>query len=116
MFTHNLQDYMMDHEMTAQVARACSFGYAVPNACPGPIAKGAGVPHLYYADPVEGVDYYGKLIEPTTFVDITARMATKIRMLKAHACMGVADGASTGWTITLGRCRRGANGAGCRPG
>ena len=85
MFTHSLQDYMMDHEMTAQIARACSFGYAVPNACPGPIATGAGVPHLYYADPIEGVDYYGKPIEPTTFVNITATMNTKTRMLRQHA-------------------------------
>ena len=85
MFTHSLQDYMMDHEVTARIARTCSFGYAIPNACTGPIANGSSVPHLYYADPIEGVDYYGKPIEPTTFVNISATMNTKTRMLKQHA-------------------------------
>jgi len=85
MFTHSLNDYMMDHEETAKIARTASFGYAIPNTCPGPIVKGSGVPHLYYADPIEGMDYYGKAIPMSTFVDISTTMNAKTKMLKAHA-------------------------------
>lgn len=85
MFTHSLQDYMMDHEVAARIARTASFGYAIPNTTPGPIAKGSMVPWLYYADPIEGIDYYGQPIPPTTFVDITKTMATKTNALKKHA-------------------------------
>lgn len=85
MFTHSLDDYMMDHEMTARVARSATFGYAVPNTVAGAVAKGSMVPYLYYADPIEGVDYYGNAISPSTRVNITATMNTKSRMLKAHA-------------------------------
>jgi len=85
MFTHSLDDYMMDHEIAARIARAVSFGYAIPNTCPGKLSAGACVPHLYYADPVEGIDVYGHPIAPSTYVDISAAMATKTKMLKCHA-------------------------------
>jgi LmbE family N-acetylglucosaminyl deacetylase len=85
MITHSLQCYMMDHEMTALIARSASFGYAAPNATTGPIHPGSRCPHLYYADPVEGVDVYGNRITPGTYVNISSTMATKTRMLKAHA-------------------------------
>lgn len=84
-FTHSLQCYMMDHEVTAQIARTVTFGYAVPNSVPGPIPTGSCVPHLYYADAIEGMDAYGQPLHPTTSVDITTTMTTKTRMLKAHA-------------------------------
>jgi len=85
MFTHSLQDYMMDHEVAARIARTASFGYAIPNTCPGPIAEGSMVPWLYYADPIEGIDYYGQPVPPTTFVNITATMTAKTNALKKHA-------------------------------
>ena len=84
-FTHSLVDYMMDHEVTAQIARGVTFGYAVPNTSPGPIPNGSMVPYLYYADPIEGMDIYGQRVEPTTYVRITNSIATKTRALKAHA-------------------------------
>ena len=84
-FTHSLDDYMMDHEMAARIARTVSFGYAVPHIAPGTVRKGSCVPHLYYADPIEGMDYYGNPIKPGTYVNITGAMATKTKMLKCHA-------------------------------
>lgn len=83
--THGLEDYMVDHEETARIARSVTFGYPVPNVAPGSIPKGAAVPHLYYADPIEGRDVYGNQIAPTTIVDITEAMAIKAKMLQAHA-------------------------------
>lgn len=85
MFTHCLQDYMGDHEETAKLARSASIGSFVPNAAIGPITSGAGVPHLYYADPASSLDYFGKRAKATTLVDITQTMATKEQMLKTHA-------------------------------
>jgi LmbE family N-acetylglucosaminyl deacetylase len=83
--THGLEDYMIDHEETARIARSVTFGYSIPNVAPGPIPKGAAVPHLYYADPIEGKNAYGNRIDPTTLVDVTETMTVKAQMLKAHA-------------------------------
>jgi LmbE family N-acetylglucosaminyl deacetylase len=84
-FTHNLQDYMMDHEITAQLARTAAFGFFVPNTTSGPIAPGSGVPHFYYAAPAGIIDYYGNRPPATTYVNISTTMETKAEMLKAHA-------------------------------
>ncbi len=83
--THSLEDYIIDHEVTARIARTITFGYSIPNVAPGSVPKGVGVPHLYYADPLEGKNVYGDPVEPTTIVDIGASIRTKTKMLKAHA-------------------------------
>ena len=85
MITHSLVDYMVDHEQTARIARSASFAYSTPNVCPGPIVKGSGIPYLYYADPIEGVDVYGDRIVPRTYVNIAETISVKTRALKAHA-------------------------------
>jgi LmbE family N-acetylglucosaminyl deacetylase len=84
-FTHALKDYMMDHEMVSLLARAASFGYGAPNASSHPRSGDAGVPYLYYCDPVEGIDPLGREITPTTFVEITQQLARKMQMLSCHA-------------------------------
>jgi 4-oxalomesaconate hydratase len=84
-FTHAAKDYMMDHEMVSLVCRAASFAFGAPNASTHPLLPGAGVPHLYYADPVEGLDPYGQTVTPTTVIDITGQMDRKADMLAAHA-------------------------------
>ena len=85
MFTHAASDYMIDHEETSRLARGASFLYAAPNASTQPLPAGAGIPHLYYCDPVEGIDPLGRAVVPTTIVDITGHMELKTRMLAAHA-------------------------------
>jgi LmbE family N-acetylglucosaminyl deacetylase len=85
MFTHSLQDYMLDHEETAKLARSASFGSFVPNTCTGAIRDGAGVPHLYYADPAGTLDYFGNRPVATTYVNVSSVMPTKEKMLKCHA-------------------------------
>lgn len=84
-FTHAAKDYMMDHEMVSLLARAASFLYAAPNASELPLREGSRVPYLYYCDPVEGVDPLGRLVEPTTMVDITDQLDKKTEMLACHA-------------------------------
>lgn len=85
MFTHAQQDYMLDHEVTAQLARAASNGCIVPNCGNGPILSGSTIPHLYYADPVGIVDHDGKLAPCSVGIDITSVYAKKMDMICAHA-------------------------------
>ena len=84
-FTHAPSDYMMDHEMVHRLARAASFAYGAPNVSTLSVPEGAKVPHLYFCDPIEGIDATGQLVTPTTRIDVTKQMETKTRMLVAHA-------------------------------
>ena len=83
--THAPKDYMMDHEMVSLLARAASFVYASPNVSPHPLGSGSGVPHLYYCDPVGGIDPLGHEVKPTTLIDITRQIDKKLAMLACHA-------------------------------
>jgi LmbE family N-acetylglucosaminyl deacetylase len=87
-FTHSPDDYMIDHEMTSRLVRTACFGAPVPNVLTGSQDAAEvlpAVPHLYYADPLEGIDIFGRPIEPDLIIDITATMALKEKMLGAHA-------------------------------
>ena len=85
-FTHPRHDYMLDHEQTHLIARAATFGFAIPNAHPTPVPAGARVPHLYYCDPLAGRDpYRGDEVRPDVTVDVTAVHERKLQMLACHA-------------------------------
>jgi LmbE family N-acetylglucosaminyl deacetylase len=83
-FTHSAQDYMMDHVVVSQLARAASFAYSAPNITTVPLREGSAVPHLYYCDPIEAIDPLGHPVEPTTVVDITGQLEQKSQMLACH--------------------------------
>lgn len=81
-------DYMSDHEMTSRLVRDACFGASVPNytTCqwePAPPLK--KIPHLYYVDAIEGLDYFGNAIKPQFIVDISATFELKLKMLACHA-------------------------------
>jgi len=81
-------DYLCDHETTSRLVRDACFGAPAPNYLTG--AKDAApplaaIPHLYFMDPVGGVDREGRSIEPDFFVDVTAQMEIKTAMLAEHA-------------------------------
>jgi len=84
-FTHPLKDYMMDHEMTAALARGGSFLYGAPNASAFPRLPQSAVPHLYYVEPGGGTDAYGNAVTPTTLIDISPVAQVKEQMLACHA-------------------------------
>ncbi len=84
-FTHAPKDYMLDHEQASLLARAASFLYAAPNVSAFPVQGGSPIPYLYYCDPVEAIDPLGRLVEPTTLVDISAQLDKKVEMLACHA-------------------------------
>jgi len=85
--THSASDYMPDHEMTSYVARAAAFAAPAPNFLRD---RGHGpplerIPHLYYADAVEGKDPLGRALPPAFCVDISKVIETKSQMLACHA-------------------------------
>lgn len=84
-FTHSPLDYMMDHVVTSQLARAASFVYGAPNASALPLREGSGVPYLYYCDTFEGIDSLGEPVQPNVWVDISAQLEKKSQMLACHA-------------------------------
>jgi LmbE family N-acetylglucosaminyl deacetylase len=84
-FTHAPSDYMLDHEQASLLARAASFLFAAPNVSAFPVKEGSAIPYLYYCDPVEAMDPLGRLVEPTTWVDVSAQMDRKVEMLSCHA-------------------------------
>ena len=52
-------DYMADHEITSQLVRAACFDAAVPLYETPKHKAIERIPHLYYVDPIEGVDIFG---------------------------------------------------------
>jgi LmbE family N-acetylglucosaminyl deacetylase len=83
-FTHSPLDYMMDHVVTSQLARAASFVHGAPNISTLPLREGTCIPHLYYCDPLDGIDTLGKPVEPTTRIDIGGQLEKKAAMLTCH--------------------------------
>jgi LmbE family N-acetylglucosaminyl deacetylase len=85
--THSPSDYMPDHEMTSYIVRAAAFAAPAPNFLRDRGHKPAleRIPHLYYADAVEGKDPLGREIPPSFCVDISKVIETKAQMLACHA-------------------------------
>lgn len=81
-------DYMSDHELTSRLVRDACFAASVPNYVthqPSPAPILAKIPHLYYVDAIEGIDYFGNPIEPQFVIDITSTFDLKLKMLACHA-------------------------------
>jgi LmbE family N-acetylglucosaminyl deacetylase len=85
--THSPADYMLDHEVTSTIARAAAFGAPMPNMFRdrGHQAPIDHVPHLYYADPIEGKDPLGRPVEAGFCIDIGTTIELKQGMLCRHA-------------------------------
>jgi LmbE family N-acetylglucosaminyl deacetylase len=81
-------DYHCDHEATSVLVRDACFGASAPNyhtSAQNPATPLAAIPHLYFVDPVAGVDRMGTLIEPDFVVDVKSVFAKKRQMLEQHA-------------------------------
>jgi LmbE family N-acetylglucosaminyl deacetylase len=80
-------DYLADHEMTALLVRDACFGAAAPNYQTtgfGDPPALTWIPHLYFMDPIEGLDREGRPVTPDFTVDVTSTFATKRAMLACH--------------------------------
>jgi N-acetylglucosamine malate deacetylase 1 len=84
--THAPNDYMSDHEMTSLLVRNASFYAPIPNYETKAGAAGctSKIPYLYYAQPLEGIDIFGKEVTPQFYVDISEWMQQKSEMLACH--------------------------------
>jgi len=81
-------DYMLDHEMTGVTVRAACFGAPIPNFWtrdPDPAPPLKSVPYLYYVNPLEDKDIFGRPFPPQFVVDITGVQAEKEKLLACHA-------------------------------
>jgi N-acetylglucosamine malate deacetylase 1 len=81
-------DYMSDHEFTSRLVRDACFAAPVPHYRThawDPAPPLAQIPHLYYVDPLEGIDHLGQPIEPGFILDISATIELKLQMLACHA-------------------------------
>jgi N-acetylglucosamine malate deacetylase 1 len=81
-------DYMSDHEVTSRLVRDACFNASCPNYAtlqwdPAPATQ--KIPHLYYVDAIEGIDWYGKPQPIEFIVDISATFERKLEMLACHA-------------------------------
>jgi LmbE family N-acetylglucosaminyl deacetylase len=77
-------DYMVDHETASRLAQTACFCCGVVNVETPGAEPFEPIPHLYYADPVEGKDKLGMPVKPTMIVNISSAMDTKEKMLGCH--------------------------------
>jgi LmbE family N-acetylglucosaminyl deacetylase len=83
-FTASPSDYMQDHEMTGTIVQAACFASGVKNLeVDEPFFE--PIPYLYYCDPLEGKDIFGKPVIPSMYVNITSEIEIKEKMLACHA-------------------------------
>jgi LmbE family N-acetylglucosaminyl deacetylase len=82
--TGSPEDYHPDHEATSILVRDACFASTVRNYETGPAKALEHIPHLYFMDPIEGRDRWGKRVAPGFGVDISAQFETKMAMLAKH--------------------------------
>jgi LmbE family N-acetylglucosaminyl deacetylase len=81
-------DYMSDHEQTSRLVRDACFGAPIPNYATrqwDPAPPLTRIPHLYYVDAIEGIDYFGNPLSPGFVIDVTSTFDLKLQMLACHA-------------------------------
>jgi LmbE family N-acetylglucosaminyl deacetylase len=83
--THSPTDYLLDHEVTSTLGRAAAFDAPMRNVFMGHGHVMDAIPHLYYADPIEGKDMLGRDVEPAFCIDIGTTLELKAEMLCCHA-------------------------------
>ncbi len=81
-------DYLCDHEATHLLVRDACFIAPIPNYAtrqwePAPALS--KIPHLYFVDPIEGIDREGKPIPADFHVDVSEVFNQKRAMLACHA-------------------------------
>jgi LmbE family N-acetylglucosaminyl deacetylase len=78
---------MCDHEATCQLVRDACFAAPAPNYSTrgdDPSTPLPAIPHLYFMDPIGGVDRDNHPVAADFYVDVTSTFATKKAMLAEH--------------------------------
>ena len=102
-------DYMSDHEMTCRLVRDACFNAPIPNYTTqewDPAPPLDHIPHLYFVDPIEGTDWFGRPAECGFIVDISSTLQTKLDMLACHSSQREWLRRQHGIDEYLEKCRR----------
>jgi len=83
-FTQSPSDYFVDHEDTSRLVWTACFAGGMPNIEIAGVEPFEPIPCLYYVDAQDGKDKFGEKIKPNIFVDISAVIETKEKMLCCH--------------------------------
>ncbi len=83
-FTLSPADYMIDHETASRLALSACFACGVVNIETPGADPFEPTPYLYYMDPIEAKDAFGRPVEPGMIIDIGSAMETKEQMLCCH--------------------------------
>ncbi len=81
-------DYMSDHETTSTLVRDACFGASAPNYATHaswPVPALPAIPHLFFMDPIGGVDRENRPVAADFYVDIGTTFETKRAMLAEHS-------------------------------
>jgi LmbE family N-acetylglucosaminyl deacetylase len=81
-------DYLCDHEATSALVRDACFGASASNYATWAESAApalAAVPHLYFMDPIGGVDRDQRPVIADFYVDIGPQFETKQAMLAEHS-------------------------------
>ncbi len=85
--THSPEDYMMDHQLTADLMWDTCFNASIPNYVTNqadPAKPTKRIPFLFYADAVGGRNRFGEKVHIDFYVDIGSSIGVKERMLAQH--------------------------------
>jgi len=85
--THPPEDYMSDHEITSRLVRNGCFVAPAPNydtSSYSPVRRSSQIPYLYYAQPAENKDIFGRAVYPSFYVNVSDQMETKQMLLACH--------------------------------
>jgi len=80
-------DYMCDHETTSMLVRDACFGAPAPNYrthAPDPAPPLPAIPHLYFMDPIGGMDRDNQTVQADFYVDVSGFFQEKAGMLAEH--------------------------------
>lgn len=84
--THHPLDSIPDHQVTSQIVQAACLASACPSY---QMASGgqplANIPHLYFCDPTQGVDVFGRRPAAGICVDISHFVEVKAELLSHYA-------------------------------
>lgn len=86
-FTHPPGDYMSDHEIASLLVRNACFAASARNYDTSgytDVARSHSIPRLYYAQPLGGIDIFGKPVVPQFYVDVSSSIEKKLDMLSRH--------------------------------
>lgn len=82
--TASPSDYIVDHEVTSKIAQTACLAAGIPNIKIEGTTATENVPFLYYCEPTQGKDKFGKIVESSMYVDIGSTIGLKSEMLACH--------------------------------